>query len=281
MSFVDMSLVTRSVYDAIAETTVTIQDVILQSPLENLAIAPSRIALAKLVATKSLPSSSQTASGASGPHGERGGSTCSGRTSGAEIAGGGSGFRVLQRNTTQFDTGIQQRDALIDYIRAGAPCGSVGICGMNNACPNLAPFTTTTPATDGGVADGGQIFLAVVSDSQWAVFCDRFGLPELAADARLATNNQRVQARNWLIPLLRGKLQHLGVDALAQAFESAGLPFALWARSPWLLLVGWSTFYVLAYAGMFLAINPGRVLGELQGALLNAQLDRLEAQTRP
>jgi len=40
------------------------------------------------------------------------------------LAGGGSGFRVLQRNTTQFDTGVQQRDALIDYIRAGAPCGA-------------------------------------------------------------------------------------------------------------------------------------------------------------
>ena len=40
------------------------------------------------------------------------------------IAAGGSGFRVLQRNTTQFDTGVQQRDALIDYIRAGKPCGS-------------------------------------------------------------------------------------------------------------------------------------------------------------
>ncbi|MEZ4440955.1 MAG: 5'-nucleotidase C-terminal domain-containing protein [Polyangiaceae bacterium] len=40
------------------------------------------------------------------------------------LAGGGSGFRVLQRNTTQFDTQIQQRDALIDYIRGGAPCGA-------------------------------------------------------------------------------------------------------------------------------------------------------------
>src|SRR6185369_13262046 len=40
------------------------------------------------------------------------------------LALGGSGFRVLQRNTTQFDTGIQQRDALIDYIRAGLPCGA-------------------------------------------------------------------------------------------------------------------------------------------------------------
>ncbi len=39
------------------------------------------------------------------------------------LAGGGSGYRVLQRNTTQFDTRVQQRDALIDYIRQGKPCG--------------------------------------------------------------------------------------------------------------------------------------------------------------
>ncbi|MDB4942686.1 MAG: 5-nucleotidase [Labilithrix sp.] len=39
------------------------------------------------------------------------------------LAGGGSGFRVLQRNTTQLDTRVQQRDALIDYMRAGKPCG--------------------------------------------------------------------------------------------------------------------------------------------------------------
>jgi 5'-nucleotidase len=40
------------------------------------------------------------------------------------LAQGGSGFRVLSRNTTQFDTKVQQRDALIDFIRAGAPCGA-------------------------------------------------------------------------------------------------------------------------------------------------------------
>jgi 5'-nucleotidase len=39
------------------------------------------------------------------------------------LAGGGSGFRVLQRNTTQFDTKVQQRDALIDYLRTGKACG--------------------------------------------------------------------------------------------------------------------------------------------------------------
>jgi len=40
------------------------------------------------------------------------------------LAGGGSGFRVLQRNTTQNNTRVQQRDALLDYIAAGEPCGS-------------------------------------------------------------------------------------------------------------------------------------------------------------
>ncbi len=38
----------RSVYDAIADPAVAIEDVIMPSPVENLAIAPSRIALAKL-----------------------------------------------------------------------------------------------------------------------------------------------------------------------------------------------------------------------------------------
>ncbi len=40
------------------------------------------------------------------------------------IAGGGSGFFVLQRNTTQVDTLVQQRDAVIDRIRNGIPCGA-------------------------------------------------------------------------------------------------------------------------------------------------------------
>ena len=43
MSFLEMSTVTRSVYDAISEPNVAMSDVIIQSPLLNLAIAPSRI----------------------------------------------------------------------------------------------------------------------------------------------------------------------------------------------------------------------------------------------
>jgi chromosome partitioning protein len=50
MSFLDMPQVSRSVYDAIADPAVSLQDVILPSSLANLSVAPSRIALAKLEA---------------------------------------------------------------------------------------------------------------------------------------------------------------------------------------------------------------------------------------
>ena len=76
------------------------------------------------------------------------------------------------------------------------------------------------------VKDDEQIFLAVVSDTQWAVFCDAFGLAELLADPRLATNNLRVQARDWMMPVLREHLSGLSAAEIAQVFERAGLPYA-------------------------------------------------------
>lgn len=76
------------------------------------------------------------------------------------------------------------------------------------------------------VRDGEQIFLAVVSDTQWAIFCQAFALDDLRSDARLASNNERVRARDWLIPLLRARLADHTAAELGSMFESNGLPFA-------------------------------------------------------
>ncbi len=76
------------------------------------------------------------------------------------------------------------------------------------------------------VKDGEQIFLAAVSDTQWAIFCDAFGLADLKADARLATNNDRVRARDWMMPLLRERLAGHSAAELSAVFEKHGLPFA-------------------------------------------------------
>jgi 5'-nucleotidase len=46
------------------------------------------------------------------------------------IAAGGSGFSVLKRNTTKFNTGISLRDALVDYIRT-----------LPNRCTDPSQFT--------------------------------------------------------------------------------------------------------------------------------------------
>ncbi len=76
------------------------------------------------------------------------------------------------------------------------------------------------------VANGEQIFLAVVSNTQWQIFCDVFGFTDFAADKRLTTNVDRVTAREWLMPVLFRRLADRHASEIAGKFESAGLPFA-------------------------------------------------------
>lgn len=76
------------------------------------------------------------------------------------------------------------------------------------------------------VRDGQQIFLAAVSDSQWAQLCEEFGFDDLQHDERLRSNNDRVRAREWMMPILRERFAALGAEELAQRFESRGLPYA-------------------------------------------------------
>jgi crotonobetainyl-CoA:carnitine CoA-transferase CaiB-like acyl-CoA transferase len=76
------------------------------------------------------------------------------------------------------------------------------------------------------VKDGEMIFLAVVSDTQWAIFCDAFGFDDLKSDARLGSNNMRVQARDWLMPMLRERMARHSAQNIAKIFEQRGLPYA-------------------------------------------------------
>jgi crotonobetainyl-CoA:carnitine CoA-transferase CaiB-like acyl-CoA transferase len=76
------------------------------------------------------------------------------------------------------------------------------------------------------VKDGEQIFLAVVSDTAWKLFCDAFNYPDLFNDARLLTNNDRVRAREWLLPILRERLQVFSAAHLSEVFEKNSLPYA-------------------------------------------------------
>jgi len=76
------------------------------------------------------------------------------------------------------------------------------------------------------VQGGEQIFLAAVSDTQWALMCTEFGFADLRADPRLASNNARVQARSWMLPLLRERFAAFSAAELSVRFEKTGLPYA-------------------------------------------------------
>ena len=80
------------------------------------------------------------------------------------------------------------------------------------------------------VQHGEQIFLAAVSDPQWATFCQVLGFADLLADPRYGNNNDRVRERATLLPELRQRLANRSAAELARIFEDAGLPYAPIAR---------------------------------------------------
>jgi 5'-nucleotidase len=82
------------------------------------------------------------------------------------IAAGGSGYLVLQRNTTQLNTYINQRDALSDWIQQGKPCGysknaptpeGLTPCSVDTDCATLnnGPFICACPGHVMSNAAGG------------------------------------------------------------------------------------------------------------------------------
>ncbi|AWI74381.1 CoA transferase [Parazoarcus communis] len=88
---------------------------------------------------------------------------------------------------------------------------------LGNAHPNIVPYQ------DFPTADGYMI-LAIGNDGQFARFCAEAGQPELAADARYATNRARVENRASLIPALkRLTIERSTADWIA-ALEAKAVP---------------------------------------------------------
>jgi len=78
--------------------------------------------------------------------------------------------------------------------------------------------------------EGEMIFVGVTSDMQWKRFCETFGLSSLNADKRLATNNDRIAQREWLIPELQKMFKKMEKSEILDQCEKAGVPFALIAK---------------------------------------------------
>jgi crotonobetainyl-CoA:carnitine CoA-transferase CaiB-like acyl-CoA transferase len=88
-----------------------------------------------------------------------------------------------------------------------------------NAHPSIVPYETFT-AADGDIAVG------VGSQKQWVGLCGLIAQPELATEARFATNSDRVAHRDELIAVLNAAFATAPAASWLEQLAAAGIPCA-------------------------------------------------------
>jgi crotonobetainyl-CoA:carnitine CoA-transferase CaiB-like acyl-CoA transferase len=96
--------------------------------------------------------------------------------------------------------------------------------------PPMSERMVAWPIYDIFDVSDGQVFVGVVTDTQWKVFCEAFGMTDLLADLELTTQEKRRAARGRVIPLVAERLAGLTKAELMSRCETLGLPFAPIAR---------------------------------------------------
>ncbi len=135
-----------------------------------------------------------------------------GRSSGEGTAGasGGEGQRIdvsLLQSTLALLVN-QAQNALV----TGAQPRRRG-----NAHPSIVPYETF-------VTSDGEIAIGVGSERQWAKLGPAIGLPDLATEARFATNGDRVEHRDALIPILAERFATDSSERWLARLDDVGIP---------------------------------------------------------
>jgi crotonobetainyl-CoA:carnitine CoA-transferase CaiB-like acyl-CoA transferase len=127
-------------------------------------------------------------------------------------------------------------------------------------------FETATPEE--------QLFVGVVSDGQWVAFCREFGLDDFAGDESLAKNNQRVEARERILPVVKALFAGMDRADLIARLEQTGLPFAPILRPDELS----DDPHLMAAGGLVEVTVPGQGIARLPN--LPLELDGWRASVR-
>jgi len=88
---------------------------------------------------------------------------------------------------------------------------------LGSAHPNISPY-------DKFRAKDGELFLGILSDTQFQRFCNRVGLEELAADERFASNARRLENRVALKDAIEAAIAHMPCGPLCESLMRAGVP---------------------------------------------------------
>ena len=70
------------------------------------------------------------------------------------------------------------------------------------------------------------VFIGVVTDALWQKFCALFGLDDLWADESIRANNQRVLARERILPRIRDLVGQMTRAEVIAKLDGTGMPFA-------------------------------------------------------
>lgn len=70
------------------------------------------------------------------------------------------------------------------------------------------------------------VFIGVVTDALWEKFCVLFGLNDLWADETIRANNQRVLARDRILPRIRELVSQMTRAEVIAKLDGTGMPFA-------------------------------------------------------
>jgi glutaryl-CoA transferase len=125
-------------------------------------------------------------------------------------AGGGPGQRI--------DVSLLQSTlaVLVNQAQSALVTGAAPI-RRGNAHPSIVPYETFATAD-------GEIAIGVGSERQWARFGPAIGLPELATEARFATNGDRVDHRDELIPILAARFELEPSATWLRRLDDVGIP---------------------------------------------------------
>jgi crotonobetainyl-CoA:carnitine CoA-transferase CaiB-like acyl-CoA transferase len=99
-----------------------------------------------------------------------------------------------------------------NYFATGVPPKRIG-----NLHPNIVPYQPFR-------ASDGELILACGNDNLYRKFCEAAGCPELAGDARFATNGKRVENRSELTRLLGEVFRKRTKREWLELLEAAGVP---------------------------------------------------------
>ena len=90
-----------------------------------------------------------------------------------------------------------------------------------------ARHTSISPYGPYTVAGGGQVFIGIQNEREWAVLCRQIlGRPELIADERFATNPDRVVHDEELTGIIEAALAGIAPDRLTGLLDEAGIASA-------------------------------------------------------